>query len=163
MTQGNNGLQFAGMGVFQTSDPLALQLSKTAAGREVIKQMQAQGVLMGKFLPGLMKVVKNVGKITSPFTTALAKTFLPSGVVNALAKADPSAHAALLDKMSNINLKTITAQALPSVQNALQSMTVKPAAYAPNKSSMKKYLIIGGATAATAGVLFLLLKRKGKK
>lgn len=44
----------------------------------------------GKFLPGFKKAVRKIGKVTSPVTGAIAKSFLPAGVVNTLAKFDPS-------------------------------------------------------------------------
>ena len=46
--------------------------------------------LDGRFLPGLGKFFRKVGKVTSPITGAIAKRFLPSSVVDAMAKADPT-------------------------------------------------------------------------
>lgn len=45
---------------------------------------------LGAFLPGLTKFAKSVGKVTSPFTTAIAKSFLPSSLVDAAAGFDPT-------------------------------------------------------------------------
>jgi len=45
---------------------------------------------LGAFLPGLGKFAKKVGKVTSPFTTAIAKSFLPSSLVDAAAGFDPT-------------------------------------------------------------------------
>ena len=57
---------------------------------DIIMGLELLGKKKGKFLPGLTKAVKTVGKFTSPITTAAAKTFLPSSVVNAAAKLDPT-------------------------------------------------------------------------
>jgi len=45
---------------------------------------------LGAFLPGLTKVAKKIGKVTSPYTTAIAKSFLPSALVDAAAGFDPT-------------------------------------------------------------------------
>jgi len=45
---------------------------------------------LGAFLPGLTKFVKKIGKITSPITTGIAKSFLPASLVNAAATIDPT-------------------------------------------------------------------------
>jgi hypothetical protein len=46
---------------------------------------------MGSFLPGL----KKVGKFTSKYTSAIAKAFIPAGIVNAASAFDPTKKKAL--------------------------------------------------------------------
>ena len=98
---------------------------------------------LGAFLPGLKKIVKRVGKVTSPFTSKIAKSFLPSSLVDSAAAFDP--------------VKKGLAQAKKSATDLLKpppapKTTVKPkAAISP--------AIIGVGIAAVAA-LFLIGKRR---
>lgn len=83
---------------------------------------------MGAFLPGLMKVVRKIGKVTSPITTAIAKKIMPSSVVDALAKVDPSSKkltsSAVIQAAQDSMKKPAAAPSVsPQVQAAIKTAT----------------------------------------
>lgn len=131
-------------------------LNRTPEGRQVLSILSTgPGPHMGtwKIFKKIGKGLKAVGKITRPFTTALAKTFLPSGVVNALAKVDPTAKNKLTDALS---------KALPEAQKALTQATASLPAFAPvpAQSNLKRNLLIGGGVAVVVLGAVLLLRPK---
>ncbi len=84
-------------------------LSTTPQGRAILAKMSGDddGLSMGKgkFLPGLMKPIKKIGKVTSRITTGIAKAAagligIPPSAIDALAKVDPTAHAALVSTLA---------------------------------------------------------------
>ena len=132
-------------------------LVKTPEGRRVLSILsQGPGPQMGtwKIFKKIGGALKAVGKITRPFTTALAKTFLPSGVADALAKADPTTHSKLTELIS---------QALPAAQAAFSQEpgvpAIVPSAAFP-QSNLKRNLLIGGGVAVVVLGAVLLLRPK---
>lgn len=90
---------------------LAKMLKRTAQGRAILAKLsKLSGAdeypeLLGRFMPGLTKTVKKVGKYTSKVTGAIAKTAaaaigIPPSAIDALAKADPTAHKALVQNLA---------------------------------------------------------------
>lgn len=107
---------------------------------------ELNGSEMGAFLPGLKKVIKKIGKVTSPITTGIAKTFLPSSFVDAAARLDPT-KARAFDNAKKAASELLQPQ-VPSVQkeNAKSKLSFNPA-------------VIGIGVAAIAA-LVLLKKRR---
>jgi hypothetical protein len=111
----------------------------------------------GKFLPSLSKAFKKIGKFTSPITGALAKSFLPAGVVNALAKFDPTKKGGVNSQAASTALATIIkpvaevkVENMPSSQlEALKKTALDP-----------KMLMIAGSGALLLIVLMMSKKRK---
>lgn len=108
--------------------------------------------LLGAFLPGLMKPLKKVGKYTSGITTGIAKTFVPSGVVDLVAKFDPTKKNKAKVTQADVS-KALTPQ-----QQAQAPASFLPASISPN---VKKYAIYGAA--GLAGLLALKMVVNGKK
>jgi len=113
--------------------------------------------VLGAFLPGLMKVVKKIGKFTSPITTKIAKTFLPASIVNAAAHLDPT-------KKGNI-----TPAAIAAVKELVQSKAAEAPAV-PTATQIQTQALTKTLTSplvlgiAGAGILVLILMRKrGRK
>jgi hypothetical protein len=113
-------------------------------------------VMSGAFLPGLTKVFKKIGKFTAPITTKLAKTFLPSSIVDAAAKLDPTKKGA------------ITPKAVAAVQELVKAKEAGVAVPAniPSASKVKIEALMKTLTnplvlgIAGAGVLVIILLRK---
>jgi hypothetical protein len=99
---------------------------------------------LGAFLPGLKKVAKKVGKVTSPITTGIAKTFIPAPIVSALAKVDPTKKGAS------------TKAAVAELQKPAPKAVV-PVPKSSLKIDTKKVLIVGGAGVGALILLRLLL------
>jgi hypothetical protein len=109
----------------------------------------------GKFLPGLTKAIKKVGKVTSPFTTAIANSFLPSGVVNAFAKVDPT-------KKGSVSIPVAVQQAQKELQKA-SGLTIPSEASVKANALMKTLtnpMVLG---IAGGGILLLVLMSKKRK
>lgn len=101
---------------------------------------------LGAFLPGLKKIAKNIGKVTSKITTAAAKFVgVPQSAINALAKIDPS------KRGSVINKAIAAVQSLPSAP----AQAVIPVPAAAMKFDTKKMLIISGA--GVGGLLLIAI------
>lgn len=103
---------------------------------------------LAAFLPGLKKAVKKVGKVTSGFTTGIAKAFVPSGVVNALAKFDPTTKGGIKPGVSSLIQTT-----KPATIKAVVPVPASAASF-----DMKKIAIIGGSAAAALLVLGFVLR-----
>jgi hypothetical protein len=105
---------------------------------------------IGAFLPGLMKVVKKVGKVTSGVTTGIARTVgVPQSALNALAHLDP------------------TKKGGASAQQAITSLTTAPKTIEPVPFSVmgmdkKKLLIVGGSAVGALVLLKLLMSPRPK-
>jgi hypothetical protein len=165
MIRQNDGVVFVGLGVVpvgvaaptKEDADLFASLMKTPEGRQVLELLQTPGPTMGtwKIFKKIGKVIKQVGKITRPFTTALAKTFIPSGVVNALAKADPT---------SGAKLKNLLNKVVPAAQQVYsQAMIPAPAittAPEPKKNTLRNILIVGGVAVAIVGGGALIMQKK---
>ena len=157
-----------------TAPTLKDLLSRTEQGREILKKLSgAEPELLGKFLPGLMKPLKKIGKITRGITTVAAKVTaaafgIPPGAIDALAKLDPTAHSALLDKLSQTKksqiaaaAKKATAQAKKAIKKAIKP-GAKPGAQQKKTSKMQTvYIAAAAAVAALAGFAFLGKKKRG--
>lgn len=158
---------FIGVGILPTVGPqptredaeLFAALVRTPEGRRVLDYLQQPGAgpQMGawKIFKKIGGAIKKIGKITRPFTTALAKTFIPSSVVNALAKADPTA---------GNKLQSVMSKALPAAQKAFATI---PTALVPTTQTLpavpagagffskeklpRNLLIFGGITAVVVG------------
>lgn len=161
---------FVGIGIMPVGVPqptrkdaeLFSALMKTPEGRQVLSYLQQTGPQMGtwKIFKKIGGALKAVGKITRPFTTALAKTFLPSGVVNALAKADPTTGQKLSQAMQ---------AALPAAQQAYSAITAPGAALGPvqepapgilsKKNMLRNILIAGGVAVVIVGGGVLMFRR----
>lgn len=169
-----NDLVFIGLGVLpvgpapsKADADLFAALMQTPEGRTVLDYLQrpAPGQTLGtwKIFKKIGKGLKQVGKITRPFTTALAKTFLPSGVVDSLAKADPT---------TGNKLQSLINKVLPGAQAQMQKFSelIKPAAAAPTpapgffskENQTRNILIFGGVAVAVVGGV-LLLGKKSKR
>lgn len=131
-------------------------LSRTPQGKAILAQItraeQVNPPLLGAFLPGLMKPLKKIGKITSGFTTALAKGAagmigIPPSAIDALAHLDPTAHSALLNQLA---AKGKTAPIQPVI-------APKP------KSKIFTPLNIGIGAGAGALLVFVVIMAKRKK
>jgi len=129
-------------------------LNRTPAGRAILSKLSGAddypellGAARRRFMPGLKKAVKAIGKRTSKITGAIAKTAaaavgIPPSAIDALARVDPTAHKALV--------KTITAKPAPAGPGAidkLKKMKISPAV-----------LAIGGA--GLLGIILLSTKRR---
>ena len=118
-------------------------------------------VLMGKgkFLPGLSKAMKKIGKITSPITTAAAKAFLPASLVNAAAKLDPTKRGLVTPKaIAAVQSLTASAQAekAAELETALKPGSIEKDALMKTLTNPKVLAIVAGG----AVVLFVMSKRK---
>lgn len=134
-------------------------LARTPQGRAILQKLQ--GVereapeFMGAFLPGLKKVVKKIGKFTSPITTKIAKMAarvvgIPPSAIDSLARIDPTAANALKLQLS----KTPTAQAVAPL------LTPEQAPAGGFKIKPLHIGIAGGAAALIIVTILLLKKRK---
>lgn len=104
---------------------------------------------LGAFLPGLKKVVKKVGKVTSGFTTGIAKTFLPSGVVNAVAKLDPTTKGGSVKGAVSTLIQTTK----PATVKAVIPVSKDSAGF-----DFKKIAIIGGSAAAALLLIGIVMR-----
>jgi hypothetical protein len=113
----------------------------------------------GKFLPGLSKVVKKIGKVTSPITTAAAKAFLPASLVNAAAKLDPTKKGLITPKaIAAVQSLTASSQAekAAELEKMLAPGAMEKDALMKTLTNPKVLAIIGGG----AVLLFILSKKK---
>jgi len=107
--------------------------------------------VLGKFLPGLMKAVKKVGKVTSKITTGAARAVgVPQSVINALAKVDPS-------KKGGVKPGQVVATIIPSVGPSKEVVAVPSST---SKMNIKNIAIIAGAGVGGVVLLSLLLSRR---
>lgn len=67
-----------------------------------------------KFLPGVSKAARTVGKFTSPITTAIAKGILPKSLVDAASRFDPTKGKVTPSAVSQAVSTAIPETALPS-------------------------------------------------
>ncbi len=126
---------------------LKASLSRTPEGRKILELLKGEAPeTYGAFLPGFMKVVKKVGKFTSPITSAIAKAVIPSSIVDALSKADPTAHSQLMDALSK-SASVVIADVKKGEQHAVAAVKTNP---------IPKVAIVG----AGALVAVLLLARR---
>jgi len=113
--------------------------------------------VLGSFLPGLMKplkkAVKAIGKFTAPITTKIAKTFLPSSLVDAAAHLDPT-------KKGNITPGAIAAIKSLLQSKAAESQAVSSDTAIKTQAAAKTLLNPMVLGIAGAGVLALILLRK---
>jgi len=105
---------------------------------------------LGAFLPGLKKVVKKIGKVTSKITTAAARVVgVPQSAINALAKVDPT----------KLKAGAATATAKKAIEAAkiltAPPKQIIPVAPAAAGISTKKILVVGGA--AVGGIILISL------
>lgn len=105
---------------------------------------------LGAFLPGLKKVVKKIGKVTSKITTAAARVVgIPQSAINALAKVDPT----------KLKAGAVTATAKKAIEAAkvLTAPPQKITAVSPAAAGIttKKVLVVGGA--AVGGIILISL------
>lgn len=143
-------------------EPTTLQtlLSQTAAGRKILERLTGDSVLLGKFLPGLMKPLKKIGKVTKYITGTAAKAIgaafgIPPAAIDALAKIDPTAHTALLDKLSEAKLPK-----LPQKGKGGQL----PATTEPPTGKIKPlYFAIGAGGLAAVILIFAITAKKRKR
>lgn len=139
---------------------LSSQLKKTAAGRAILATLaeNKNSPLMGK--GKIKKFFKKVGKYTSKVTGSIAKVAagmvgIPPSAIDALAKADPTAHKSLVSKLLN------------SKAGARAAAVVSPGAGTPGEntvnalSKIKPAYLVAGA-GALAAVVFLV-SAKGKR
>lgn len=117
----------------------------------------------GKFLPGLTKAVKAIGKVTSPITTAAAKAFLPASVVDAAAKLDPTKKGLVTPK-AVAAVQTLTTAAQEEKTSAFQKAV--DAAKGPEADALMKtlkdprFLAVAGAGAVILIIMFA--KKRGR-
>jgi hypothetical protein len=112
----------------------------------------------GKFLPGLTKVVKKIGKVTSPITTAAARAFLPASVVNAAAKLDPTKRGLITPK-AVAAVQTLTTAAQVEKTEAFDKAEAK----GPEGEALIKTLTNPKVLAVIAGgavILFVMSKKR---
>lgn len=117
-------------------------------------------VYMGAFLPGLTKFFKKAGKaigsVVRPITTSIAKTILPSGVVDAIAKLDPTR-------------KGNTMQAAAQAASTLISSAIKPQQVVKTEAQIQQEAAIKTAlnpmmiAIVGAGALALLVISRRKR
>jgi len=142
---------------FKIDPSLKAALARTTEGQAILTHLGDDE--LGKFLPGLMKVVKKVGTVTRGITTAIAKTVLPSSMVDALAKIDPTTHTKLLDKIADTagTVKTAIKSAASTVAQDTAAVAKKEAAVVQKNPATS---IMIAAAVAVAGVLFLTMRKK---
>ena len=104
-------------------------------------------VYLGKGSVG--EFFKKVGKFTSPFTTAIAKTFLPPGVVDMAAKLDPSKRAGFLQ------------QAQAAIKSGNLPVYTDSTATSPKPPAKINPWLVGGAAVAGLGVVLLVTRKRG--
>jgi hypothetical protein len=108
------------------------------------------------------KIVKKIGKVTSPITTAIAKKFLPASVVNAAAKLDPTkkglvtpnAVAAVKELVKAKEAETPAITALAPTASAIQKNAIM--------NTLKNPLVIG-ALVVGGGIIVLMLTKKKRR
>lgn len=136
-------------------------LSRTPQGRIVAaalkKKQKKNPELLGKFLPGLTKKLKAIGKVTSKVTGSIAKVAagmvgIPPSAINALAKIDPTAK----KKLDAALLQTKAGAQAAAVVNAAQS---SPGSGNNLFSNIKPVYIVAGA-AGLAAVVFIISNKK---
>lgn len=113
----------------------------------------------GKFLPGAAKVIKKIGKVTSPITTAAAKAFLPASLVSAAAKLDPTKKGLITPKaVAAVQSLTASSQAekAAELEKMLAPGAMEKDALMKTLTNPKVLAIIG----AGAVVLFVLSKKR---
>lgn len=135
-------------------------LSRTPQGRIIAKQLQKmhgeEPELLGKFLPGLTKKLKSIGKVTSKITGSIAKVAagmvgIPPSAINALAKIDPTAKKKLDAALLQSNAGAKAAAVVNQAQNGTPGANIF--------SNVKPVYIVAGA-AGLAVVLFIATKKK---
>lgn len=114
---------------------------------------------MGKFLPGLTKVIKKIGKITSPITTKLAKTFLPSSIVDAAAKLDPTGKGNVVPQ-AVAAVKTLVAAKQEEAPSLLPAQTTPGALQKTAIMNTLKNPLVIGVVAVGAGIVLLMVMKK---
>ena len=144
---------------YGTEPTLKDLLQRTPQGREILKHLagawQTRPELLGAFLPGLMKPLKKIGRVTSKITGGLAKIAagafgIPPSAINALAHIDPTTHAALMNKIADakgIKLPTVPGGTLPQAPE--ETKKIKPL-----------YIAIGAGALVIIGALFFSKKRR---
>lgn len=107
-----------------------------------------------RFLPGVMKVAKKIGKTTAPITSAVAKAFLPASVVDLAAKFDPT--------RKRVTPKTIQAALEQSAKDTTAMQAIVPGT--ETKTALMKTLTDPRVLGIAAGgiVLITLMSRRGK-
>jgi hypothetical protein len=113
-----------------------------------------------KIFKKIGSVVKSIGKITSPITTKLAKTFLPSSIVDAAAHLDPT-------KKGNVTPAAVAAvKTLVSAKQA-EVPALTPAQMTPSAiqktailDTLKNPLVIGVAVAGVGIIVLMATKRR---
>ena len=133
-------------------------LSRTAQGRSIVSKLQ-KSKLAGED-PGFLgkakkknifqKIGKYTSKITGPIAKIAAASFgIPPGVINALAKVDPTAHTALQKSLVESNAGRQAAAALEQTEKNKTNIfkNIKPA-------------YIAGGAAGIAIIIFIATKKK---
>lgn len=122
-----------------TPQGYAYNMATKAAHR---RRLMGDDSRIGAFLPGL----KKIGKVTAPFTTAIAKGFLPASIVDAAAKVDP------------VKKGASASQALVAVNTSEKKKSIVPAKILGVDT--KKVAIIGGGAVAALVLLKVLIGGK---
>jgi len=145
---------------------LTALLNRTPAGRKIISSLiSAQKVSGVDFLgKGKKAKVKNIfqkiGKYTSKVTGPIAKVAarivgIPPDTIDALAKADPTAHKNLVSALVNSKAGTTAAA-------VLSTTTTKPikSNFTDFVKNIKPVYIAGGAVLVAGGAYLILRKKK---
>ena len=136
-------------------------LERTSEGREIIKDIGLSGyreILGASFFSKVGNVFSKIGKVTSPITGRIAKVGagligIPPGAIDALAKADPTAHKSLLQSVLNSSAGKQAA----SIVNAAESKA-KGAI-----GKIKPVYLYAGAGTLAAVIVIIALKKKKKR
>lgn len=109
-----------------------------------------------KFLPGLGKGIKSVGKVTSGFTSAAASAVgVPKPLLNALSKVDPTKK----NKSATQAVQTFTNETQAATAQKKEIIAVKPESI---NIDTKKIAIIAGSGIAALVVLKFLFGGSGR-
>lgn len=101
------------------------------------------------------KFFKKVGKVTSPFTTAAAKMFIPAGLVNAAANLDPT-------KKGTKNISAVLQQAAAQNLTAAPTMPAAKPAFFDRSNLARNIAIFGGGAIVLGGVVYAVNKKRNQ-
>jgi hypothetical protein len=135
-------------------------LVKTPEGRQVLDVLQQASPQMGtwKIFKKIGGAIKQIGKITQPFTSALARQFVPKGILDSLAKADPTTHSKLANIINQVS--PVAQQAFKALTTPKTAPAAAPAAtFFSKENTTRNLLTAGGAALVIVGGGFLIFKK----
>ena len=137
-------------------------LSRTPAGRQVLSHLLKSRALhgsadyLGKGKNIFQKIGKYTSKVTGPIANMAARMVgIPPEAMNMLAKADPTAHANLVNSL----VKSATGKQAAA---AITNPPPPPGAFAFLKN-ISPYYIIGGVAIIGGGTYLILRKKKRRQ